>query len=195
MNLIEKVDELISRHSYLEKQKSEIEDSIEKLESDKMEIEKSREIIMIVAGGIQNKIETTLSTPVNTALLSILDDPPEFVAKVVARRNTTELDFLFRENGEERPAIKQSGGGAINIAALVLRFAFWSLNPKCPVFILDEPSHFLSDKYQSKFGEMVKTFSDRLGVQVIMVTHQNPVKEFADNIIHVEKKGKISYVK
>ena len=83
------------------------------------------------------------------------------------------------------------GGGVIDIISLSLRIAYWSMKPNRPVFILDEPLRFLSVDLQERASEMLKTISDELGVQIIMVSHLPNIIGSADKVFNVKQvKGK-----
>jgi DNA repair exonuclease SbcCD ATPase subunit len=48
---------------------------------------------------------------------------------------------------------------------------------------------------QEKAGEMVEMVSNKLGLQMILVTHQEELVSVADKIYKVSKRGKISGVR
>ncbi|KKK86498.1 hypothetical protein LCGC14_2762610, partial [marine sediment metagenome] len=64
------------------------------------------------------------------------------------------------------------------------------------VILLDEPLKNLSQNMQDKASMMLKELSNRLGIQFIIVTHEDTLTEYADRVFRVRqsKKG-VSYVK
>ena len=107
----------------------------------------------------------------------------------VLRRGKNEDDISFVRNEEEVQPLTADGGGAADIEAFALRITLWSLSPRKsrPVFFLDEPFKHLSDDLQPKALEMIKQISDKLGIQIIMISQYQDVGEFADNVIEIKK--------
>ena len=148
----------------------------------------ARILLQLVAKQTQSSLEYHISSLVTSALESVFDEPYEFKVRFTERRNKTECDLLFIKDGEEigRP-IESSGGGAIDVAALALRIAFWSLNKNRPVLILDEPTKYVSVEYQEQVSQMLKMLSDKLGIQFIIITHQKPMAEYADKVFTIKQ--------
>ena len=67
----------------------------------------------------------------------------------------------------------------------------WSLGKTRRLIVLDEPFRYLSTDLQPKAGEMLRKLSQRLKLQVIMVTHEEEMMEIADRLFSVklEKSG------
>ncbi len=146
----------------------------------------ARAIVQAVAAETQAKIEYKISSLVSLALSSVFPDPYEFKLKFVQRRNRTECDLLFVKNNEEVEPLSAAGGGAVDVAGFALRIAIWSLRKTRAVFVLDEPFKFLSVDLQSKCSAMMKELSERLGIQIILVSHLPNLIESADKIFTVE---------
>jgi DNA repair exonuclease SbcCD ATPase subunit len=89
-----------------------------------------------------------------------------------------------------------SGGGAVDVAAFALRIASWSMaQPHSRnTIILDEPLRFLSVDLQEKASTMIKEVSDKLGIQMILVTHNDTLASFADRVFNVSIKKGVSKV-
>jgi len=90
-----------------------------------------------------------------------------------------------------------SGGGAVDVAAFALRLSLWSLqNPRSRnTIILDEPFRFLSKDLHHKAGELLKQISETLGIQLIIVTHEKELQQYANKVFTVDMVDKISYVR
>jgi DNA repair exonuclease SbcCD ATPase subunit len=157
--------------------------------------ERGLHIIREVAQSTQRNLEYHISNLVTTALSSVSSDFPEFEAEIEIQRNKTSLQLYFVESGTRSKPIETSGGGPLDIASFALRTSFWSLNKNRPTFILDEPFKFVSPGLQSKVSEMLKMLSDKLGLQIIMVSHAEEINYSADKTFHVEKVGKESKVR
>ena len=156
--------------------------------------EQAREIIREVGLKTQQELQYHISDITTLALEAVFPEAPyELVAEFVERRNKTECDLYFLRNEQRVHPVDASGGGAVDVAALALRIASWSMEqPRSrPVIVLDEPLRFLSVDRQEKASQMIKEISEKLGVQFIIVTHEETLAEYADRVFNVGiKKGK-----
>jgi len=154
--------------------------------------EKARVIIQHVAEKVQKTLEYRISTMVTSALTAVLPNPEEFQLEFKQIRNKTECFPWFVKDGKKSRPIYSSGGGALDIASFALRCAIWSIKKTRPVFVLDEPFKFVWIGYQDKCSTMVKRITEKLGIQVIMISHLPKINVAADNTINVDKQGDIT---
>ena len=151
---------------------------------------KAREVINIVAKDTQQQLEMRITNIVTMALAAVFPDPYEFKLVFNERRNQTEADLLLVRNGEELSPVDGAGGGVLDVVSFALRIAVLLMSGYRRVIILDEPFRHLSADLQSKASEMMKMLSDKLGIQFIMVSHEEGIIDCADNIINI-KKGEV----
>jgi len=186
-NIDEKVKELIiKRNIYNE--------TLQKLEAESVRIERHMNIIeeakihlQNVAKKTQESFKLRIENIVTVALQSVFDDPYNFVVDFNIKGNKTGCDFYFEKNGIEIDPLTASGGGAVDVAAFALRISLWTLevHRKRPVMILDEPFKCVSKDLKDKVGMMVKRLSDELGIQLIMVTHEDTLIDASDKVFRV----------
>lgn len=162
-------------------------------EQNLLDTEKARAVILLVSAEVQKNLEYQISSIVTMALAAVFDDPMEFKAKFVEKRNQTEVEMFFVQNGKEYDPM-DDGGGAKDIASLALRMAIWSIKKTRALMILDEPSISLSRDMQSKASELLKMLSTELGIQMIIVSHIPEIMECADRVFMVEKINGVSKV-
>jgi hypothetical protein len=156
---------------------------------------KARVIIQDVAQQTQKNLEYHISHLVSTALASVFPNPPQFVTEFVLRRNKTECDMYFKEFDVLEKPLDSSGGGPLDVASNALRYSYWSLKRNRPTFILDEPFKFVSPDLHHKVSDMLKMLSEKLGIQIIMVSHSEEVNISADKTFVVTKEDQLSKVK
>lgn len=147
----------------------------------------AQEIIQSVAKITQEELQYHISDLVSLALQSVFDDPYKLDVDFVVKRGRTECELWFERRGEKVHPLTASGGGAVDVASFALRVALWALpHPhKRPVLILDEPFRFLSSDLQARAGEMLKEISEKLNLQIIMVSHVPDLIESADKVFEV----------
>jgi len=166
---------------------------ISDLENTLSDTEKAREIILLVGRDTQQMLEIKVSGLVTLALEAVFPDPYEFKVVFEERRNSTEADLFFCKNDDLFKPLDSSGGGAIDIASFALRVSDWKLRGTRNVLIMDEPFRNLSADLQPKASEMLHRISSDLGLQIIMVSHQEGVNEECDRLFSV-KNGETTQV-
>lgn len=160
-------------------------------------LEHARELIREAGLRTQQQLQYHISDINSLALSAVFEDPYELKVDFVQRRNKTECDLIFVRDGKEIDPLEASGYGAVDVASFALRVASWSMQqPRTRnVIILDEPMRFLSEDRQPYAGKMVKELSERLGLQFIIVTHEEVFSQYADKVFQVSMKDKVSQIK
>jgi len=161
-------------------------------------------IIQTVARETQSEIEDHISGVVTLALSAVeVDDPkipppPEFVVRMVERRDGTECDLIFKEGDREQHPLECSGFGYVDIADYALRLDYIILENEYggeevrKTMISDEPFRNVDSKLQFKVSEMLHMISNKLGFQQIIVSHAEGINVSADKTFRIEKIDGIS---
>lgn len=160
------------------------------------DIEEARAIIQLVAKQTQDQLCWSISEIVTLAQAAVFPDPYEFAVEFEMKRGRTAAKLVFKRGEAELDPMDASGGGPVDVAAFALRVAMWSIrNPRSrPTLVLDEPFKNVSKKHRDKAGEMLKEVSEKLGLQIIMVTHDPALVEAADRVFTVTMKNGVSKV-
>lgn len=187
--------ELKTRRDMLVMSLQDREAKLEKANKDVLNSEKARIVVQRAATKAQKNLEFRIENIVTIALSSVFDDPFSFKVKFVDRRNQTECDMLFVKDGNECDPMESTGGGEIDIASLALRMAIWSIKKTRAIQILDEPAKFLSRDMQDKCSEMLKSLSEKLGIQMIIVSHIPEMITAADRVFQVQQIEGVSHVR
>jgi len=188
------IDQINNYRQKLERLKGQRDQLLENMEQTKSQInqnkreirntEDAQAIVQLVAQQTQQELEYHISELVSLALSSIYDNPYTFKLKFEQKRSGTEAIPLFiRDNKEYKPG-KQTGYGPVEVAAFALRIAIWNIKrPRSRnVIILDEPFASLDKMVQPKVGELLKTLSEKLNLQIIMTSHNNNLINDMDKI-------------
>lgn len=159
--------------------------------------EKAREVVREIASQMQNQLQLQISGVSSMAMDAVFDNPYELVVDFVLRRNKTECDLFFERNGAKIDPLSASGLGAVDIASFALRISSWVMMEPKPsnTIILDEPFRFLSEDNHENASRMVKELSEKLGIQFIIVTHNNVLASYADKIFETRIKKGITTIK
>ena len=151
---------------------------LEEIKTETEEVLKSISVCQSVATEVQNQLSVKIDTIVNLALATCFGDEYTFKLNYVPARGKTEVEFLLLQNGKEIDPMNQNGGGLIDILCFALRVAVFNISHTDDIMVFDEPFRFVSKGLRGKVAEVVHTFSERLNIQIIEVTH---VEELMDN--------------
>lgn len=154
----------------------------------------ARRIMAEASRRTQMQFKVFVETLVTMAIQTVF--PTEgyrFVIEFDLKSNRNEINLLVQQNDKEpyRPEDEQ-GGGLLDIISFALRVVMWSLEkPRSrPVFIMDEPFRFCG-ALTPLAGNMMREISNKLNIQMIMVTHDLELKDIGDKcwIVQREKGG------
>ncbi len=114
--------------------------------------------------------------------------------KQISERGKEKLKVFVIHNGKERDINYLSGGELIALGlAFRLALSSFMIKGRVPILILDEPTPFLDEERRKKLVEITINYLRRIP-QVIIVTHDDELKDAADRIISVEYVGGVSKV-
>ena len=156
-------------------------------------LEKAREIAQCVLLLTQGRVKTAIEEIVTLALSTVYPEL-SFELEYEIKRNQSEAAPWIVENGDRHSPRDEVGGGVLDIVSLGLRLALWALMEPKPanIFILDEPAKFLSRDKQPLFSEMLSQLSKTLGVQILIVSHNNAIIDSADKVYKISQSDGIS---
>jgi exonuclease SbcC len=167
------------------------EKAIELKEKRKTAIENIQALIQQTAKETQEKLKYHIEDIVNTGLDNCFPGEYDFNVSFEIKRGRTEAELFLLKEGEKVNPMLASGGGVVDIISFALRISAWALSKTDNVIILDEPFKFLSVNLRPLAGDILKQLSKKLGLQIIMVTHDNEMINVADKIFEVKiKHGK-----
>lgn len=195
-NIKTSLQEFKTRRELYKEEIIELNNKLDKLNTDLDAITEARELIQKAAQLTQRTLEVRLTDIVSQALDLVFDgDGLGFVVRFVTRRNTTECDMFLTEAGEEYDPLGQGGFGAADVISFALRIAMWRIKKSSPIMVFDEPFRNLDDHRIVGAAELAATLSHELGIQMIIVSHEEELRHSADKAFKVIKKNGVSSVK
>ena len=112
----------------------------------------------------------------------------EILFEISRGKTNAELVFLDQKTGRQIDPMDASGGGVVDLTTFALRIACYALEHNTDnVIVLDEPFRFLSRDLQERAGEILKTLSEKMNLQIIMVSHISEIINVADKVFEVKK--------
>lgn len=109
-----------------------------------------------------------------------------FEAEVTPKYGKVSVDFYMRQGAKEdalshrgRP-LDAFGGGPSSVASLVLRILTVLRLKLYPMLVLDEALGAVSDEYTDQTGRFLASLAEKMGIDVLLVTHKPSFLEHAD---------------
>lgn len=186
-----KYQKLLSKKEIFEESIKQDNTKLKRLKKREIAIEKVRAIIQEVAKRTQENLKIHIEDIVQMGLDICFSDIT-FVLDFEVKRGKTEAGIYFEQNGYKMKPFDSYGGGVLDIASFALRVACWSLGNTNNTIILDEPIKNLDVENMPKAIELLKQLSEKLGIQFIIVTHNEMIAEIANTVYKVVKNGEVS---
>ncbi|MDH7578811.1 MAG: ATP-binding protein [Bacillota bacterium] len=150
-------------------------------------LEKVRLLLLEAAKHAREQGRRQVEFLVTQALQFVFGGDLEFKVKVEEKRERPEAEFYVCSTygGDfkvETTPQDARGGGVVDVISLALRLALLhAFRPPVggPV-ILDEPAKHVSEEFSPQVARFLKSFSQSLGRQIIMVSHNQHLADSAD---------------
>lgn len=148
--------------------------------------EEALALLQGVAAGVQAGVHGRIAAVVTRCLAAVFQDPYSFVIEFEEKRGRTEARMYFTRGGNQFDP-RSVGGGVLDVAAFGLRLACLMMTrpPLRKVLVLDEPLRHLSAGNRPRMAALMETLSQEMGVQIIMVTHDEGFK--IGDIVEIRK--------
>lgn len=156
-------------------------------------IEEAQAFLQKVAQSTQENLKFKIEDIVNLALESVFPNEYLFQMNFNVSRGKTEAELVFQDKrtGQTIDPMEASGGGVVDLTCFALRISAFALeNGTDNLIILDEPFKFISRDLQERAGEILKKLSQKMKLQIIMVTHIPEFIDVADKVFEVKKNDK-----
>lgn len=203
--LLEKIENLKSRYKalrdkvlILSKQKAlylaDYKAMREKLRIAEQEIADYEAINAILECAQQAEHESTIGVyeKLLTALIEdTLDNNRKIKMNLAIERGMPALEiYSEKEEGKLEDIYSSNGGSINNIVSVGLRAISLIRSKKRRLLILDESDCWLKGDYIPKFGAVIQQLSERLGIQIVMISHHNE-ENFSDirNKLSISRNG------
>ena len=148
--------------------------------------EEASALLMGISDGRTNALAQFLGGLVTEALRAIFDDVEglTFVVSTRVLRGNLAVEFALESQGPAgpvlRPVLGSHGGGVTEVVAFVLRVSVAYLRG-ARFLVLDEPFARVSAGYRPRLAAFVREVVDRLGLKLLIVTHDDELPLVADD--------------
>jgi hypothetical protein len=131
------------------------------------------------------------------ALQYVYDESYGFQCTLEQKRNQFEIQMNPTKDGQVYNPKFSVGFGVLDVCSFALRIACWSINVNqtSPILFYDEPFRNIHGKNENmKAAQMVKALSNMLGIQIIIISGENELSNYADTIYEVKLSGGESHI-
>lgn len=143
---------------------------------------------------VDELIHNYIDMPITAALQTIYQDPSLGVKTLINRAgDRMEASIEIRRGNEviSGPVLDSVGGGVIDVIGFVLRLCVFRLLKGRGPIVVDEPFRHVNREALYRAAEFVRQIADDLGIQVIMVTHNEILTNAASNVIRLTGRGQV----
>ena len=187
----QKVGNLQGEYNTLLNQQNESNILIEKLKEDEIIYSQAVELLSLVQKVTRDKIKESFEIIVTHAINYIFESDQYSFHLVFSRRsNLQELSFAVQTPDKNEPLnpLDTDAGGILNIISFALRIVLMEVaHPKINGFVIsDESFANLSENRIERASQFLKEINQKMGRQIIAISHQPNMIESADKSIEVK---------
>lgn len=148
----------------------------------------------------RENVKEEMESLVSGALLTVFEDNTvKFNINFVNRRGQIEAEFMLSISLDDKKVegdiLNTYGGGVVDVVATSLRLVLLELLQIPGPLILDEPGRMISEQYVENFGKFLSLISKRFDRQIILITHNSRLANYADKTIEVDINNGVSFIK
>jgi DNA repair exonuclease SbcCD ATPase subunit len=184
MDAITKAKEFLVTYSLKQKEEVTLQSKVETLMTEislhedglKWLNEKRKELL--------SSVITELNDICTLGLKATFGDEYSFEVEITESTRPQCTFYVIKGKEKFEPKF-ETGGGIVDILAICTRIALWSLKRTSPVIILDEPLKALKPvERQEAAILLLQQLVSGLGLQFIVVTHEDALIETPEALIH-----------
>lgn len=159
---------------------------------------KTSQFLQTLSDVTRQQIIDRISTIVTDALQKIKDPNLEFKMILSTGRNQVDVAFVVKEKntGHELDIIHSSGGTIADLITFPLKVSLllkWS--PQLSrIMLMDEQFKFVAAQDREPLAEFIRQISEKLNLQILLVTHMPELTARAHRVFGVTKKGSKSTI-
>ena len=182
----------LGRKEQIEKNIVNIQEEIEKIDSELEKLEKVDSLFKLTGEYARNQSKKQIEMIVSNCLSMIFEKNLNFEIELKELRNKTSAEFYIKEEEIENKynIVDTRGGGVVDIVSLSLRIAFllkYKPSIEGPL-ILDEPAKHVSIDYIYNVADFLKKISADFNRQIILISHDEHLLAMANTSYRVEKR-------
>lgn len=171
----------------LKKQERALESTVESISAD-MDILNKASAVLKHLLDLMIKDETDrMSGLISYGLKSVFDDQDlTFIPRISQKNGKISIELKTLNKGVEG-GFKSFGGSIAVIESFLLRILCIIKKDLARFMLLDETFAAVGEEYIANTGNLIKGLSKKLGIDILLVTHQKDFQQNADHVYRVKE--------
>lgn len=181
------LDQLTGQARHVASRGKEIQRQATQLQIDIYRYDHVMTVLSTIGEQRQAQAQAQIETLVTRGLHSVFGDELSFHIVTSQRGKQATVEFIVRSTLADGRVIDTDimaarGGGLAAVVGFLLRLVVLLLSRprRDSVLVLDEPFAHLSKEYTPLMAEFLRDLTDKSGVQIILVSHQDEFLDVAD---------------
>ena len=171
--LVRDTDKLVGVYEAREQRRQQLETAVSQLQEQQALLTQTDLALTNLLAQTSAENLKAIEELVTSGLAAIFDDLAlSFKFKVEQTRGQQSLEPVLVTGGLEGPILDSHGGGPASVVAVILRILTVHRLGLAPFIVLDESLSMLSENYVSNAAKFLVGLSQKLGLTILMVTHQ-----------------------
>lgn len=140
------------------------------------------ELFKSLGGETQETLLASLKKFVTFGLQSVFGSLYSFNPVMVTEGKDVKVDFYVKTDEVEGKVTDAKGGGVAELVSILIQIYFMRVlkDEFRQVMILDTPMIHISKRYHGKVSALLKQLSEKLGMQIVLLTNTESFAEYAD---------------
>ena len=181
---------LKSSRDYLMTRKLNLGSEISQLESNEELLALSSELIKKLIDSEVVQGVKSIESLISEGLQAVFHDQDiEVRADVEEKRGKINVSFVTSQDGVEGKTLEAFGGAVSTVQSILLRLAIILKRDLRPVLMLDESLPAFDSGYIHLMAEFLSTLCHRLGVSILLVTHNPNLVDAAHLSYRISRSG------
>lgn len=159
-------------------------------------LKKEIDVLIKVSAVFKHLLDTMVKDEINRmaalityGLKTIFDDQElTFVPEITKKNNKISIDLNTHNKGIEAD-YKSFGGSVATIESFLLRILCIIKKNLARLVLLDETFAAVGEEYITNTSKLISELSKKLGIDILLVTHQKEFQHGADNVYRVKTDG------
>jgi len=148
----------------------------------------TNEVLLKMEGRWRQSHEQGLAKLLSQGLSATFSDDIQVSVRTSEVRGATSMELRLTQGGVEiGNIIEGTGGSIVSMLNVLLRLLLLvSIRPPItPLLVLDEPFRMVESRHLPALGQLLRELGERLGVQLVIVSHEEALQDAADMVYEV----------
>lgn len=174
----------------------ELKEDVDSLTESVSDLERVNILLNAIGEERQLRAQQTIEALVTRGLQTIFDPTLSFHIVQTTKANAVTVDFMVRTTLEnevvETSVMDARGGGLATTIGFLVRLVVLLLTKgqkSQNMLVLDETFAMVSAEYLPALGEFLRDLVDKTGIQIVIVTHQHELMDYADKTYRFSAKN------